>query len=126
MIEAEVGSIRIEPGPPPSEALRSDEFRMPRPTLEPEKTRRILGAPDEVFQRLNGSAFRLRFRLRAIERAYLDRKGLDVVLRHAMDSGESVYGYVQPPSRLDRSRHRHGPVKLKVWELGAPRSPEAS
>jgi hypothetical protein len=31
-----------------------------------------------------------------------------------------------PPSRLHRSRHRHGPVKLKVWELGAPRSPEAS
>jgi hypothetical protein len=32
----------------------------------------------------------------------------------------------RPPSRLRRRRHPQGPVKLKVWESGAPRSPEAS
>jgi len=40
---------------------------------------------DEVFQQLQRSSFRRRFRLRTAERDYLDRKGLDVVLEHAAD-----------------------------------------
>jgi Domain of unknown function (DUF4186) len=37
---------------------------------------------DEVFERLNRSDFRRRFRLRAAEREYLERKGLDAVMLH--------------------------------------------
>jgi hypothetical protein len=38
---------------------------------------------DLVFEHLQRSTFRRRFRLRGPEREYLDRKGLDVVLEHA-------------------------------------------
>ncbi len=37
---------------------------------------------DELFEKLNRSDFRRRFRLRAAEREYLERKGLDVVMSH--------------------------------------------
>jgi hypothetical protein len=40
---------------------------------------------DEVFERLGSSPFRRKFRLRAAEKEYLDRKGLDVVLTHGAD-----------------------------------------
>ncbi len=40
---------------------------------------------DEVFERLQRSSFRRKFRLRGSERDYLDRKGLDVVLDHGRD-----------------------------------------
>lgn len=40
---------------------------------------------DEVLQQLQRSSFRRRFRLRAAEREYLDRKGLSVVLEHGAD-----------------------------------------
>ena len=40
---------------------------------------------DEVFERLQRSSFRQRFRLRAAELAYLEQKGLDVVMGHARD-----------------------------------------
>ena len=40
---------------------------------------------DDVFERLQRSPFRRKFRLRDAERDYLDRKGLDVVLDHARD-----------------------------------------
>jgi Domain of unknown function (DUF4186) len=38
---------------------------------------------DDIFQRLQRSSFRRRFRLRGPEREYLDRKGMDAVLTHA-------------------------------------------
>jgi hypothetical protein len=37
---------------------------------------------DQLFERLAGSAFRRRFRLRAAESRYLAEKGLDTVLSH--------------------------------------------
>jgi hypothetical protein len=40
---------------------------------------------DEVFERLRRSAFRQRFRLGGVELAYLEQKGLDVVMTHAGD-----------------------------------------
>jgi hypothetical protein len=40
---------------------------------------------DDLFERLEQSPFRRRFRLQGGERAYLERKGLDVVLEHAAD-----------------------------------------
>jgi hypothetical protein len=40
---------------------------------------------DEIFARLATSPFRRRFRLRADDRAYIERKGLEVILGHAAD-----------------------------------------
>lgn len=40
---------------------------------------------DSVFARLSGSRFRARFRLGEKERAYLEQRGLPVVLDHARD-----------------------------------------
>jgi predicted Fe-S protein YdhL (DUF1289 family) len=40
---------------------------------------------DHVFERLGRSRFRSRFHLRARERDYLERKGLDVILDHGRD-----------------------------------------
>jgi hypothetical protein len=37
---------------------------------------------DDVFDRLSRSSFRRRFRLRAVEKDYLDRRGLDTVMSH--------------------------------------------
>ncbi len=42
-------------------------------------------ARDELFAALARSAFRSRFKLGSKERAYLDSKGLDIILRHAED-----------------------------------------
>lgn len=42
-------------------------------------------AQDELFAALARSAFRSRFKLGPKERAYLDAKGLDTILRHADD-----------------------------------------
>ena len=39
--------------------------------------------PDDLFERLERSPFRRRFRLREPERSYLDEKGLDLVMTHA-------------------------------------------
>ena len=40
---------------------------------------------DLVFSRLSGSAFRSRFRLGPKERAYLEQRGLPMILDHARD-----------------------------------------
>jgi hypothetical protein len=40
---------------------------------------------DEVFQQLERSPFRQRFRLRGTELQYLNQKGLDAVMAHASD-----------------------------------------
>ena len=40
---------------------------------------------DNVFERLKRSRFRSRFHLRPKERAYLEAKGLDVILDHGRD-----------------------------------------
>jgi Domain of unknown function (DUF4186) len=40
---------------------------------------------DELFDRLQRSAFRRRFRLQPTERDYLECKGLDVILAHGAD-----------------------------------------
>jgi hypothetical protein len=40
---------------------------------------------DDLFRTLAGSAFRARFRLSPVERAYLESKGLPTVVAHARD-----------------------------------------
>ena len=52
--------------------------------------------PDQVFDRLARSRFRSRFHLRAKERDYLDRKGLDVILDHGRDFIENRLAPANP------------------------------
>jgi predicted Fe-S protein YdhL (DUF1289 family) len=65
---------------------------------------------DEVFERLQGSPFRRRFRLRAAEREYLDRKGLDVVLSHGADFIEGRLAPAHPPNDGKQTPMRNHPV----------------
>jgi Domain of unknown function (DUF4186) len=53
---------------------------------------------DELFERLGRSDFRRRFRLRAPEREYLKRKGLDVVLTHGQRFIEERLAPADPPN----------------------------
>ncbi|WP_171887987.1 DUF4186 family protein, partial [Serratia marcescens] len=41
--------------------------------------------PDVLWQRLQSSPFRARFRLNAKDQTYLDDKGLPLILSHARD-----------------------------------------
>jgi len=61
---------------------------------------------DELFEALKRSEFRSRFRLRGREAAYLQQKGLDVILAHAKDfieqrlaPAEPAHDGKQPPMR---------------------------
>ena len=53
---------------------------------------------DEVFERLNHSDFRRRFRLRAAEREYLERKGLETVMLHGEKFIEERLAPANPPN----------------------------
>jgi Domain of unknown function (DUF4186) len=64
----------------------------------------------EVFERLRGSPFRRKFRLRAAEREYLDRKGLDVVLAHGADFMEKRLAPASPANDGKQTPMRNHPV----------------
>jgi hypothetical protein len=51
---------------------------------------------DELFQRLERSAFRSRFHLQTAERGYLARKGLDTVLSHGEEFIEERLAPAEP------------------------------
>jgi Domain of unknown function (DUF4186) len=53
---------------------------------------------DEVFERLQRSAFRQRFRLRGTELAYLEQKGLETVMTHASDFIDKRLAPALPPN----------------------------
>ncbi|MFL5515031.1 MAG: DUF4186 domain-containing protein [Gemmatimonadales bacterium] len=65
---------------------------------------------DDVFERLRGSAFRRKFRLRAAERGYLDRKGLDVVLSHGAHFVEKRLAPADPANDGKQTPMRNHPV----------------
>ena len=65
---------------------------------------------DELFQRLERSPFRRRFRLRPAERDYLDRKGLDVVLMHAGDFLDKRLAPANPANDGRQTPMRNHPV----------------
>ena len=65
---------------------------------------------DEVFARLARSRFRSRFRLRAREREYLDRKGLDVVMAHAADFVDKRLAPAYPSNDGKQTPMRKHPV----------------
>jgi Domain of unknown function (DUF4186) len=65
---------------------------------------------DEVFDNLKRSSFRQRFRLQGPEREYLDRKGLDVVMTHAVDFVEERLAPAQPANDGKQTPMRKHPV----------------
>src|SRR3954469_16938769 len=65
---------------------------------------------DEVFEQLGRSPFRRKFHLRAAEREYLDRKGLDVVLSHGADFIEKRLAPANPANDGKQTPLRNHPV----------------
>jgi|SRR5271157_5418534 len=53
---------------------------------------------DELFERLARSSFRRRFHLGAVEREYLERKGLDAVMSHGEKFIEDRLAPANPPN----------------------------
>jgi predicted Fe-S protein YdhL (DUF1289 family) len=66
--------------------------------------------PDDLFAALRGSAFRRRQRLRAAELAYLRRRGMDVVLRHAQGIVEARLAPAAPANDGRQTPMRGHPV----------------
>lgn len=64
----------------------------------------------EIFERLRKSAFRQRFHLGATERAYLDKKGLDVILEHGKDFIERRLAPAFPENDGKQTPMRNHPV----------------
>ncbi|HEX8775387.1 MAG TPA: DUF4186 domain-containing protein [Pyrinomonadaceae bacterium] len=65
---------------------------------------------DEVFNALNTSDFRRRFRLRGKELAYLQQKGLGVILEHAADFIEKRLAPAHPANDGKQTPMRNHPV----------------
>ena len=65
---------------------------------------------DDLFSRLNQSAFRRKFRLRGPERDYLERKGLDTVLEHARDFVTRRLAPAEPANDGKQTPMRNHPV----------------
>jgi uncharacterized protein DUF4186 len=65
---------------------------------------------DDVFERLQHSAFRRRFRLQRPERDYLDRKGLEEVLAHGRDFIEQRLAPADPLNDGKQTPFRNHPV----------------
>jgi predicted Fe-S protein YdhL (DUF1289 family) len=65
---------------------------------------------EEVFERLQRSSFRQRFRLQGPERVYLDRKGLEVVMGHAADSVDKRLAPAHPANDGKQTPMRKHPV----------------
>ena len=67
---------------------------------------------DDVFSRLAESSFRRRFRLRGDELAYLRRRGMDTVLRHAGEMIAARLAPARPPNDGSQTPMRGHPVFL--------------
>jgi predicted Fe-S protein YdhL (DUF1289 family) len=65
---------------------------------------------NEVFDQLQRSSFRQRFRLQGAEQEYLERKGLDVVLAHAADFIEKRLAPAYPTNDGKQTPMRKHPV----------------
>jgi exodeoxyribonuclease V alpha subunit len=65
---------------------------------------------DSVFERLAHSRFRSSFKLRAKERDYLNRKGLDLILGHGKDFIEQRLAPANPQNDGRQTPMRNHPV----------------
>lgn len=66
--------------------------------------------PDDLFAALRGSAFRRRQRLGAADLAYLRRRGMDAVLRHAREIVEARLAPAAPANDGRQTPMRGHPV----------------
>ena len=73
---------------------------------------------DDVFARLAGSSFRRRFRLRGDDLAYLRRRGMETVLRHADEMIAARLAPAQPPNDGSQTPMRGHPVFLAQHATG--------
>jgi hypothetical protein len=73
---------------------------------------------DEVFDRLQRSSFRQRFELHGAERAYLDRKGLEVVLEHGEDFIEKRLAAANPANDGKQTPMRNHPIFIAQHATG--------
>ena len=65
---------------------------------------------DHVFERLARSSFRRRFHLRAVEREYLERKGLETVMSHGEKFIEERPAPADPPNDGKQTPMRNHPI----------------
>jgi hypothetical protein len=65
---------------------------------------------DELFERLQRSSFRQRFRLQGKEREYLDSKGLEVIMSHAADFVDKRLAPAYPTNDGKQTPMRKHPV----------------
>ncbi|MHB1556599.1 MAG: DUF4186 domain-containing protein [Isosphaeraceae bacterium] len=65
---------------------------------------------DDLFERLARSAFRRRFRLGAVERGYLDRKGLEAVLEHGRKFIDERLAPAEPKNDGKQTPMRNHPI----------------
>jgi exodeoxyribonuclease V alpha subunit len=73
---------------------------------------------EHVFERLARSRFRSRFHLRAKEREYLNRKGLDVILEHGADFVEKRLAPADPEHDGRQTPMRNHPVFVAQHATG--------
>jgi hypothetical protein len=73
---------------------------------------------DDVFARLKESSFRRRFRLRGDDLAYLRRKGMETVLRHADEMIAARLAPADPPNDGRQTPMRGHPVFLAQHATG--------
>jgi len=65
---------------------------------------------DLLFEKLATSSFRQKFHLRQAERVYLERKGMDVILSHAVDFVQQRLSPAEPKNDGKQTPFRHHPV----------------
>lgn len=65
---------------------------------------------DQIFVQLESSSFRSRFHLRGPDRAYIDQKGLPLILQHAQDSIDKHLAPAHPKNDGKQTRFRGHPV----------------
>jgi hypothetical protein len=73
---------------------------------------------DELFEALEGSEFRRRFRLRDKEAAYLRQKGLGAILTHAHDFVERRLAPAEPVNDGRQTPMRNHPVFVAQHATG--------
>lgn len=65
---------------------------------------------DRVFEQLATSSFRQKFHLRPSERAYLNQKGMDIVLSHAANFVQQRLAPAEPKNDGKQTPFRNHPV----------------
>jgi hypothetical protein len=71
---------------------------------------RGMNSLDKIFARLEKSSFRNRFHLRPQDRAYLDQKGLPLILKHAQDFIDKRLAPAHPKNDGKQTPFRGHPV----------------